>query len=151
MSWGPDGPEHEQKSERTKAREAFFLEFAQVIRKEFPDIPLMVTGGFRSRVGMEKAVADGDCDMVGLGRPAVLNPSLPKNTIFNPEIKDQDATLYRKKNSPRWLMNKLGLSAVGAGMDTVRSSFLTMMTEAQRLTFLKQSYTEELGKLAASV
>ncbi|KAL2162898.1 hypothetical protein VTH06DRAFT_6734 [Thermothelomyces fergusii] len=120
MVWGNDGPgdQEEEKSERTKAREAFFLEFAKVIRKEFPGVPLIVTGGFSSRVGMEKAVAEGGCDLVGLARPAVLNPSLPKNIVFNPEVKDQDATLYRKKNKMPWILRFLGMHVVGAGMDT---------------------------------
>lgn len=118
MSWGHGGP-NQEKSDRTKAREAFFLEFASVIRKEFPDVPLMVTGGFSSRGGMEKAVTGGDCDMIGLGRPAVLNPALPNNTIFNSEIKDQEAVLYRKKNEMPWIIKQLGLAAVGAGMDSV--------------------------------
>ncbi|KAK8069733.1 hypothetical protein PG994_006349 [Apiospora phragmitis] len=42
----------QKKSERTKAREAFFLEFASAVRSEIGgDVPLMVTGGFRSRGG----------------------------------------------------------------------------------------------------
>jgi hypothetical protein len=32
-------------------------------------IPLAVTGGFRSRTGMEEAVSTGECDVIGLGRP----------------------------------------------------------------------------------
>ncbi|KAK4235308.1 NADPH dehydrogenase [Achaetomium macrosporum] len=120
MIWGNEGEKYsEEKSDRTKAREAFFLEFARSIRKEFPEVPLVVTGGFSSRAGMEKAVADDDCDMVGLGRPAVLNPTLPRSVLFNPEIKDQDAVLYRKKNAAPWIIKKLGITAVGAGMDSI--------------------------------
>ncbi|KAL2131365.1 hypothetical protein VTI74DRAFT_5176 [Chaetomium olivicolor] len=119
MMLGNNGPsQEEEKSDRTKAREAFFLEFARVIREEFRGVPLMVTGGFSSRGGMEKAVADDDCDLVGLGRPAVLNPALPNNIVFNPEVKDQDATLYRKKTKTPWIIKQLGLTAVGAGMDS---------------------------------
>ena len=118
--------EEEQKSDRTKAREAFFLEFAKVIRKEFPDVPLMVTGGFCSRGGMEQAVAEGACDLVGLGRPAALNPSIPNNIVFNPEVKDQDATVYRKKVTTPWIMKQIGLGAIGAGMDSV--CFVSRMT-----------------------
>ncbi|KAK3995569.1 NADH oxidase 3 [Cladorrhinum sp. PSN332] len=109
----------ENKSERTKAREAFFLEFASLARRELPGVPLLVTGGFSSRLGMENAVARGDCDLVGLGRPAILNPTLPGNTIFNREVKDEDAKLYRGKNEPSWLIKQLGIRAVGAGADTV--------------------------------
>ena len=120
MMLGNEGPkDEEEKSDRTKAREAFFLEFARAIRKEFPGVPLMVTGGFSSRIGMESAVADGDCDLVGLGRPAVLNPLLPNNVVFNPEIKDQDATVYRKKIKTPWIAKQIGLTVIGAGMDSV--------------------------------
>lgn len=115
---GPGGA-NQEKSERTKAREAFFLEFASAIRKEFPDVPLMVTGGFSTREGIERAVAGGDCDLVGLGRPAALNPTLPNSVVFNPEIKDQDAKLYRKKIETPWIAKQLGIAMVGAGVDTV--------------------------------
>ena len=33
------------------------------------DIPLAVTGGFRSRAAMHEAVQAGECDVIGLGRP----------------------------------------------------------------------------------
>ncbi|KAH8882274.1 NADH:flavin oxidoreductase/NADH oxidase [Thozetella sp. PMI_491] len=109
----------DEKSERTKAREAFFLEFAAKARTSFPDVPLMVTGGFRSRRGMEEAVAGGNCDLIGLGRPAVLNPALPANVIFNREVKDQDAVLYRKRVSTAWIYKLLGIGrAVGAGAES---------------------------------
>ncbi|KAF3356871.1 hypothetical protein VdG1_03429 [Verticillium dahliae VDG1] len=39
MSRGPSAVEG--KSERTKAREAFFLDFAAAIRDQFPDVPLV--------------------------------------------------------------------------------------------------------------
>lgn len=131
----------EEKSERTKAREAFFLEFAGVIRKEFPDVPLMVTGGFTTRLGMENAVAGGDCDMVGLGRPAVLNPAIPNNIVFNPEIKDQDAVVYRKKNEMPWIIKYFGLGAVGAGIDTVSCAPLALPKST--LTFFARNGIQE--------
>ncbi len=110
------------KSAQTKAREAFFLDFAKEIRTHFPQVPLIVTGGFRSRRGMEAAVTGGDCDMIGLGRPAALNPSLPNNTVFNYEVKDQDAVLYRKKIDPSWILRQLGIGyTIGAGAETVRA------------------------------
>ncbi|EGY23372.1 hypothetical protein VD0002_g3026 [Verticillium dahliae] len=115
MSRGPIAVEG--KSERTKAREAFFLDFAAAIRDQFPDVPLVVTGGFRTRQGMESAVRDGGCDAVGVGRPAVLNPSLPLNTVFNKEIDDASAKLYAKKIESPWFLQKIGLKNVGAGIE----------------------------------
>ncbi|KAI0127398.1 NADH:flavin oxidoreductase/NADH oxidase [Xylariales sp. AK1849] len=110
--------EEDFRSERTRAREAFFIEFANSVRKHLPEVPLMVTGGFRSRKGMEAAMVEGSCDLVGLGRPAILNPTLPKNTILNSEVKDEDANLYVKKVSPSKLLTMTGLKMVGAAADS---------------------------------
>jgi 2,4-dienoyl-CoA reductase-like NADH-dependent reductase (Old Yellow Enzyme family) len=56
-------------ADSTRAREAYFLEYARTVRKLAGDIPLAVTGGFRSRAAMAEAVDSGECDVVGLGRP----------------------------------------------------------------------------------
>ena len=45
----------EKRRESTLAREAFFLDYAEAISKVI-EIPLMVTGGFRSLTGMENAI-----------------------------------------------------------------------------------------------
>lgn len=58
-------------SESTRQREAYFLAYARTVRTLIGDIPLAVTGGFRSRSAMAAAVAAGDCDVIGLGRPTV--------------------------------------------------------------------------------
>ncbi|KAG6299413.1 hypothetical protein E4U09_008171 [Claviceps aff. purpurea] len=113
------GRTSEKVSERTLAREAFFLEFAHAIRSRFEGVPLMVTGGFRTRKGMEAAIREGGCDIIGIGRPAVLNPLLPKNTIFNKEIADDDAKLYTKTVAPSWLSRVLGLRAINGAAETV--------------------------------
>ncbi|KAL1958178.1 hypothetical protein VTO42DRAFT_5033 [Malbranchea cinnamomea] len=106
------------KSASTAAREAFFLEFSKAIRKEIPDVPLMVTGGFRTRRGMEAAVSENACDFIGIGRPAVLDPLLPKTTIFNPEIPTEKARLYARKIETPWLSSLLGLKQIGSGAQT---------------------------------
>lgn len=107
-----------EKSDRTKAREAFFLEFAKSIRSSFPTLHLMVTGGFRTRTGMEAAVVEGGCDLVGIGRPAALNPKLPQNIVFNAEIKDADAKLFTKKVAVPWILKQIG-PGVGSGVESV--------------------------------
>lgn len=40
-------------------------------------MPLMVTGGFRSRAGMEEAIESGACDVCGIARPLCVDPDLP--------------------------------------------------------------------------
>jgi len=63
----------------TKAREAYFLEYAAAIR-QVARMPLMVTGGFRSRAAMEAAL-ERDCDVVGLGRPLCWQPDFPRRLL----------------------------------------------------------------------
>jgi 2,4-dienoyl-CoA reductase-like NADH-dependent reductase (Old Yellow Enzyme family) len=58
-------------SSSTRSREAYFLEYAHSVREAAGGIPLAVTGGFRSRSGMEDALASGDCDVIGVARPTV--------------------------------------------------------------------------------
>jgi len=55
----------------TRAREAYFLDYARSVRDAAGDVPLAVTGGFRSRGGMQDAITAGDCDVVGIARPTV--------------------------------------------------------------------------------
>jgi len=63
-------------STSTLRREAYFLEYAAAIQAQAP-MPLMVTGGFRSRQFMADAVGSGECAVVGLARPLCVNPELP--------------------------------------------------------------------------
>ncbi len=44
-------------------------------------MPVMVTGGFRTRAAMDEALAAGELDMIGLGRPMCVDTDLPKKLI----------------------------------------------------------------------
>lgn len=55
----------------TREREAYFLDYARSMRRAAGAVPIAVTGGFRSRNAMEEALQSGDCDIVGIARPAV--------------------------------------------------------------------------------
>jgi 2,4-dienoyl-CoA reductase-like NADH-dependent reductase (Old Yellow Enzyme family) len=61
-------------ADSTRAREAYFLEYARTVRSLAGGIPLAVTGGFRSRAAMAAAVDTGECDVIGLGRPTATTP-----------------------------------------------------------------------------
>lgn len=66
--------------ESTRKREAYFIEYAERI-KAAAKIPVMVTGGFRSRSVMEKAVENGEVDVVGLARPLCTQPDCSQQLI----------------------------------------------------------------------
>ncbi|MBN8221703.1 MAG: NADH:flavin oxidoreductase/NADH oxidase family protein [Spirochaetes bacterium] len=59
----------------TAAREAYFLPFAEKIKKSL-NIPLMLTGGFRSAAAMNQAIDSGAVDIVGIARPLAMEPQL---------------------------------------------------------------------------
>jgi 2,4-dienoyl-CoA reductase-like NADH-dependent reductase (Old Yellow Enzyme family) len=63
--------------ESTRQREAYFLDYAHNMRQVLKTMPLMVTGGFRSRAGMTEALESGDLDVVGIGRPMCVDTDLP--------------------------------------------------------------------------
>lgn len=63
--------------ESTRAREAYFLAYAEKARA-VTRVPLLLTGGFRSLAGMQGALHSGAVDMVGLGRPMCVEPDLPR-------------------------------------------------------------------------
>lgn len=110
------------KSERTAAREAFFLEFAKTVRGRHPDLILMLTGGFRTRAGCVAAIEDGACDLVGIGRPAAVEPAFPQ-LLLDENVKDEKAALPLIKVPPPWYAKFLPRNLIGAGAETV-SSFL---------------------------
>ncbi|WP_417519377.1 NADH:flavin oxidoreductase/NADH oxidase family protein [Minwuia sp.] len=68
----------------TVKREAYFLDYAEQIRG-VTKLPLMVTGGFRTRAGMEEALASGALDMIGLGRPMCVDTDAPNRLLAGAE------------------------------------------------------------------
>lgn len=64
----------------TAAREAYFVDFAKAMQAHV-SVPLMVTGGFRARNSMERALSQGAADVIGLGRPLCLLPAAPRALI----------------------------------------------------------------------
>ena len=75
MIGGSGAEPAETRRQSTIAREAYFLEYARDIRN-VTDMPLMVTGGFRSVDGMNAALAENALDIVGLARPLCVEPGL---------------------------------------------------------------------------
>jgi hypothetical protein len=61
----------------TIAREAFFIDFAEKVRK-LVKTPLMVTGGFRTVEGMNQALRSQACDVIGIARIMAIEPDVPK-------------------------------------------------------------------------
>lgn len=70
----------------TVKREAYFLDYAEKAKHTL-DIPLVVTGGFRSAAAMNEALAAGSTDMIGIARPLAVEPDMANKLLDNPAYK----------------------------------------------------------------
>jgi 2,4-dienoyl-CoA reductase-like NADH-dependent reductase (Old Yellow Enzyme family) len=90
----PAGP----RKASTRAREAYFLDYAERVRALTSTasttgttgtgsagpgaaLPLMLSGGFRTAAAMSEAITSGAVDLIGLGRPLALEPDLPQRLL----------------------------------------------------------------------
>lgn len=77
---GMEAEEQQDIAPSTAAREAYFVDFAQAMQAEV-GVPLMVTGGFRSRAAMVQALEIGAADVIGIGRPMCVVTDAPRRLI----------------------------------------------------------------------
>ena len=104
------------KRESTRIREAFFTDFAERVQQMHSKVPIQLSGGFRTRNGMADAIDSGVCDLIGLGRAAVLEPSLPKDVLLNPEVPDDTALALPHMVRGQWMARWVPVKVVGAGL-----------------------------------
>lgn len=76
---------------RKSEREAYFLDFAKAARAR-TKVPLMLTGGLRSRPAMDEVIASG-IDLVGLARPFCVQPDVPRVLLSSPKAATRPFTL----------------------------------------------------------
>ncbi|WP_435769930.1 NADH:flavin oxidoreductase [Nocardioides sp. SYSU DS0651] len=62
-------------------KEAYFAGFARRARSAARDVPVMLTGGIRTRAAMAALLEDGGVDLVGLGRPLAIDPGLTARLV----------------------------------------------------------------------
>lgn len=79
----------------------------------------MLTGGFRTRKGIESALKAGVCDLIGIGRPAVLNIDFPRLMIDDAVYTDQQARVVFPKVQVPFLARLLNIKMLGGGAETV--------------------------------
>ena len=86
---------------RQRRREAYFLDYAREIRAA-TCVPLMVTGGFRSRAAMAEALAGDELEVVGLARPLCVEPDLAGRLAFG-SVAGARALPAMRFGQSRWL------------------------------------------------
>jgi 2,4-dienoyl-CoA reductase-like NADH-dependent reductase (Old Yellow Enzyme family) len=97
-------PLADQRRESTVKREAYFLDFVPKLREQV-SIPVMVTGGFRTVAAMTQALEKDGVDVIGLGRPLVIDPD-GANKILTGEVsrlssRDNDLVIGNGLLGPR--------------------------------------------------
>lgn len=130
----------------TREREAYFLDYARTVRVAAGSVPLAVTGGFRTRSVMAAALSSGDCDVIGIGRPATISTSaaaalldgtsdrleVPRITVGTaagklPKMKSIDGAL-----DLQWHTDQIHRLGAGKEPDPTRSPWRTVMSMIQR-------------------
>ena len=117
-----ESPEMLTAKASTQKREAFFIDYAEKARK-VSQVPLIITGGFRSEQAMNDALNSGHLDFIGIARPLALMPDLPNQikkgtyqTITTERIKTGFAPVDKKLGAVLemdWYMYQMALIGQG--------------------------------------
>jgi 2,4-dienoyl-CoA reductase-like NADH-dependent reductase (Old Yellow Enzyme family) len=103
-------------------KEAYFAAFAQRARRAAPDVPIMLTGGIRTRAVMEALLDDGAVDLIGLGRPLAIDPDLPHALLKGAAGVELPSytlpTVAGMAGESEWYEHQIGL--LGEGRDVRR-------------------------------
>lgn len=78
-----ESPGWHHRKESTRRREAFFIEFAELIVPHVKRMRTFITGGIRTVGAMVDALESSGLDGVGLGRPSAAEPNLPREVLEN--------------------------------------------------------------------
>jgi 2,4-dienoyl-CoA reductase-like NADH-dependent reductase (Old Yellow Enzyme family) len=91
---------------KANSREAFFIDFAEKA-KRIATMPIMVTGGFKSRSGIRSALESGAVDAVGLAKPFIIEPELPLKMMAG-HVEEVHWPVKRLKNQAFNSMAQMG-------------------------------------------
>ena len=125
--------------ESTARREAYFLDYARSVKTR-ARMPVMVTGGFRSRAAMDAALGAGEADLIGIGRPLCVEPDLP-GRLLNGEIDALPRFESRLRLGPTPLLGQ----ASPIGIIKALNGFGSMAWYYQHLLALGDGRTPDAG------
>ena len=120
----------------TRKREAFFIDYAEKARA-VSQVPLIITGGFRSQNAMEDALSSGHLDLVGVARPFALVPDLANQmqngtyqTVQTDRIKTGVALVDKKAGAMlemNWYMTQMDFIGQGKQPDPKLSAWKVLL------------------------
>lgn len=65
---------------------------------------------------MADAIDSGVCQLIGLGRTAVLDPDIPKDVLLDPSVPDEEAFARSHIVRGQWFANMVPVKVIGAGL-----------------------------------
>lgn len=86
-------------ADRTRAREAYFLDYALRLRARTATLPLMLTGALRTARFMNDVLGAGSIDVVGMARPFALRSDVAHRLLAG---ESEPATLPGAPQLPAW-------------------------------------------------
>lgn len=126
--------------ESTRAREAYFLDYCEEVRK-LVTCPLMLTGGFRSAEGMNAALTSGACDVIGVARSLAIQPNFPNDLLSGSPVTSQVKPLstgwkFLDKTFPLeiiWYTDQLHLMGEGKNPNPKKSALGSVLSMVYKL------------------
>jgi hypothetical protein len=130
-------PFDSRRSSSTREREAYFLDYVERIRAR-TKLPLMLTGGFRTAEAMTRAIEGGAVDVVGLARPLIVEPDLPRRLIGGTAAGSAPHPIRVKNRvlddlvQATWYARQVRRMARGAEPDPTLGRWSSLVLEAPR-------------------
>jgi len=116
---GVEGSASTADSQPGNVKEAYFAAFAQRARGAAPGVPIMLTGGIRTRAAMEALLVGGAVDLIGLARPLAIDPELPRALLAGADGVDLPSytlpTVAGMAGESEWYETQI--RRLGAGQD----------------------------------
>lgn len=135
---------------RTLAREAYFLEFANLIAAQ-TSVPIMTTGGIRRLAVAEQVLTNG-VELVGLATALAMTPDLPNRWLAEPEyVSPTPVVAWRNKTLQAlatMAMIKRNLHRIGQGKAPLAklSGWWSLLQDQRRKGKLTKRYVKFLNR-----
>jgi 2,4-dienoyl-CoA reductase-like NADH-dependent reductase (Old Yellow Enzyme family) len=142
------GPARDQSG----APEPYFLAYAQRFARELT-VPVMLSGGFRSRTAMIDAVESGAADVIGLARPIAVEPDFPRRILDgSTEVSVAKPQKVGNKNiddllSGAWYQEQI--ARLGRGKPTLPSRKPVVALAIMLATMLRDRLIVRIPRLAS--
>jgi 2,4-dienoyl-CoA reductase-like NADH-dependent reductase (Old Yellow Enzyme family) len=136
----------------SRAREPYFLQYGQRFARELT-VPVMLSGGFRTRTAMIDAVQSGAVDVIGLARPIAVEPDFPRRLLDGTtEVSLAKPQKVGNKNiddllSGAWYQEQI--ARLGRGKPTLPSRKPVVALAIMLATMLRDRLIVRISRLAS--